>query len=168
MNKKTPISLLLILLCIMILAIGCGAAPQIPQVGDKAPGFSLESLDGKTVSLSDFQGKMVLVVFSSVNCQGCEQQLPFIQAICEQPSANLAVLDVYQFDAANKVRDYVSSKQLTAVPALPDPRGEVAALYGVARFPPTNFLVDSQGIIRAKKVGPFESQEEIENILKSL
>ena len=145
----------------------CGTT-QVPQVGDKAPDFTLESIDGKNISLSDFRGKMVLVVFCSVNCEGCEQQLPYIEAACEQSNGKLMVLDVYQFNSLNKVQDYVSSKQLSPFPALPDPKGEVATLYGVAGFPPTNFIIDTEGIIRAKQIGPFQSQEEIENILKSL
>ena len=165
MKGKTLIILSLIA-SIAIVMTSCGTA-QVPQVGDKAPDFSLKNIDGKNMSLSDFRGKMVLVVFSSVNCEGCEKQLPYIKAAYEQPNGKLAVLDVYQFDALNKVKDYVASKQLTTFPALPDPKGEVATLYGVARFPPTNFLIDTEGIIRAKKIGPFQSQEEIENMIKS-
>jgi len=147
--------------------IGCSTA-KIPQVGDKAPAFTLESIDGKNVSLGDFQGKTVLIVFTSINCENCEKQIPYIKAVYEQSNGRLAVLNVYQFDAPNKVKEYVASKQLTAFPALPDPKGEITAAYGVARIPPGNFIIDPNGIIVMKKIGPFQSQEEIEDILKSL
>lgn len=148
--------------------MSCSTA-QIPQVGDKAPDFTLESIDGKSISISDFRGKTVLVVFTSVNCKECENQMPYIIEAYQQANGELVVLDVYHmiYDA-RIVQDYVTEKQFTTFPALPDPKNKVATAYGATGFPPTNFIVDTAGIIRHKKVGPFQSQEEIESILKSL
>jgi peroxiredoxin len=66
------------------------------------------------------------------------------------------------------VRDYVTSKQFTTFPSLPDPNNKVANAYGATRYPPTNFIIDSTGIIKYKKIGRFQTQEEIEDIIKSL
>ena len=167
MKRKIPI-ILAIIIFISLLMMGCSAA-QIPQVGDKAPDFTLESVDGKSISISDFRGKTVLVVFTSVNCKECENQMPHIIGAYQQANGELVVLDVYHviYDA-RIVQDYVTKKQFTTFPALPDPKNKVATAYGATGFPPTNFIIDTAGIIRHKKVGPFQSQEEIESILKSL
>jgi peroxiredoxin len=166
-KRKIPIILATIALILLVL-IGCSTA-KVPQVGDKAPDFTLESIDGKSISLSDFRGKTVLVVFTSVTCVDCQKQVPYIEAACKESSENLAVLDIYMFNTATVVRDYVAKKQSTSFVALADPRGKVAVEYNVAQVSgPINFFINDEGIIRNIKVGAFQSQEEIEDILESL
>jgi peroxiredoxin len=152
---------------ILISAIGCGTS-KMPQVGDTAPAFTLAGIDGKNVSLSDSQGKIVLIVFTKINCEKCLKQIPYIEEVYEPDKSGLIVIDIYQFDAMNKVKEYVASKQLPAFIVLPDPKGEITTAYGVGLTPPTNFIIDRNGIIVMKKIGPFESTQEIEDILKSL
>jgi len=164
---KTSIVLAVAALILMAM-VGCGTT-QIPQVGDKAPAFTLESIEGKNISLSDFQGKTVLIVFTSVNCKECETQIPYLVGAYQQENGKLAVLDIYHMIYDPRlVRDYVTNKQFTTFPALPDPNNTVANAYGATRYPPTNFIIDAAGIIKYKKIGRFQSQEEIEDILKSL
>jgi peroxiredoxin len=167
MKVKTAIILATIAF-ISLAMISCGTTNN-PQVGDKAPDFTLESIDGKNISLSDFRGKTVLIVFTSVNCKECEEQMPYLIGAYQQANGELVVLDIYHmiYDA-RIVQDYVTKKQFTTFPALPDPNNNTANSYGATRFPPTNFIVDTTGIIRHKKIGAFQSQEEIEDILNSL
>lgn len=167
MKRKTPIILATIAF-ISLVMISCGTA-KIPQVSDKAPDFTLKSIDGKSISISDFRGKTVLIVFTSVNCKECEEQMPYLIGAYQQANGELVVLDIYHMIYDTRIiQDYVTKKQFTTFPALPDPENKVANTYGATRFPPTNFIIDSAGIIRYKKIGPFQSQEEIENILRSL
>jgi peroxiredoxin len=148
--------------------IGCGGTTTVPEVGDKAPDFILEDLNGAKISLSQFQGKTVLLVFASINCKGCEDQMPHLITISQQEGQDLVILEVYQFNGTNLVRDYVTRKGFTHFPVLPDPKGEVAIKYGAARNPPTNFVIDGNGIIRHKKIGPFANPEQISSAIKSL
>jgi peroxiredoxin len=166
---KKILIVLSVIVPVLVFSIGCSTAASIPQIGDQAPSFTLQSIDGKNISLSDYQGKTVIVVFTSVNCQNCEAQMPYLVGAYENADNNLVVLDIYHmiFDP-RKVRDYVTSKQFTTFPALPDPDNTVANAYGATRYPPTNFIIDGTGIIKYKKIGPFESQKEIEDIIKSL
>ena len=167
MKRKAPIILVAIAL-ISLVMLSCSTA-KIPEVGDTAPDFTLESIEGESISLSDFRGKTVLIVFTSVNCQECEEQMPYLIGAYEQANGELAVLDIYHMIYDTRVvQDYVNNKQFTTFPALPDPNNKVANTYGATRFPPTNFIVDAAGIIRYKKIGPFQSQEEIENVINSL
>ena len=167
MKSKIPI-ILAIITFLSLVMLSCGTT-QLPQVGDKAPDFTLESIDGKSTSLSDFRGKTVLIVFTSVNCKECEEQMPYLVRVYQQSSGELAILDIYHMIYDTRIiQDYITKKQFTTFPALPDPGNKVANTYGATRFPPTNFIIDSTGIIKYKKIGPFQSQEEIEDILKSL
>jgi len=167
--KGKALIILAFIASIAIAMTSCDGTTKIPQVGDKAPDFTLETINGERLSLSDFRGKIVLVVFTSVNCKACEDQMPYLMGAYQQANGKLIVLDIYHiiYDP-RQVRDYVTKKQFTAFPVLTDPKDKVATAYGATRFPPTNFLIDTEGIIRYRKIGPFETQEEIENILKSL
>ena len=167
MKAKTPIILAIIVLISLVMT-SCSTS-EIPQVGDKAPDFTLESIDGESISINDFRGQSVLLVFTSVKCKECEDQMPYLVEAYQQANGELVVLDIYHmiYDA-RVVQDYVTEKQFTTFPALPDPKNKVATVYGATRFPPTNFIIDKDGIIQHKKIGPFQSQEEIEDILESL
>lgn len=167
MRIKTPIVLALASLALLLL-VGCNTA-KIPQVGDKAPAFTLQSVDGKNISLSDYQGKIILIVFASVNCKECEAQMPYLIGAYQQANGKLVVLDIYHmiFDP-RLVKDYVTRKQFTTFPSLPDPNNTVANAYGATLYPPTNFIIDATGLIKYKKIGPFQSQQEIEDIIGSL
>jgi peroxiredoxin len=165
-KRKIPIIATAIAFILLAL-IGCSTA-KIPGVGDKAPDFTLESIDGKKVSLSDFHGKVVLIILTSVNCKDCERQMPHIQAAYDQASEKPIVLSIYRFNAVGPVKNYVSEMQYTTFPALPDLKDTVAPKYGIGSAPPASIFIDPEGIIKYKKIGPFQSQQEIEDILKSL
>lgn len=168
--KRTPATLVLGAVLLVLFTIACGTKGTIPQIGDKAPDFALQDVNGNTVRLSQFRGKTVLLVFASVNCKGCEDQMPFLVSVAEQEKGDLVILEVYVNNGASVVRDYTARKGFTHFPSLPDPKGELAARYDPAalKFPPTNFIIDGNGIIRYKKTGPFSSAEEISSVIKSL
>jgi hypothetical protein len=102
-----------------------------------------------------------------VRCPASIKQLPYIKAAYNQANGDLIVLFVYN-NGLNLVNDYVVDNQLTTFPALLDPKGKVANSYGSGHLVPVSFFIDTKGIIRIKRIGGFESQEEIENILKSM
>ena len=144
--------------------------PTIPvgyQEGNRAPDFTLQNLDGDDVTLSDFRGKMVMVNFWFVACGPCAAEMPHIQAVSDNWSADeLAILGVNQIDNADTIRSFMDSEELT-FHALLDSVGAVHANYSVNQVP-TTFFIDREGVIQKVQVGRFNSQEEIESILDSL
>ncbi|MGB7337412.1 MAG: redoxin domain-containing protein [Phototrophicaceae bacterium] len=54
--------------------------PEVLQSGEKAPNFSLESLDGGITSLEDYKNQESLMVFVSPSCEPCRAQMPQIEA----------------------------------------------------------------------------------------
>lgn len=146
-------------------------------IGSKAPNFTWETIDcktletipGKTMRLSDFQGNPVIVIFQkTMNCPGCKAQMPFIRTAYEQrTNKDLAVLTIYRTDDASAVKRFVTSQGYD-FPALADPKDDFATECGFQLVAPITIFVDAKGIIREEKIGPFQSQEEIETILESL
>jgi peroxiredoxin len=132
-----------------------------------APDFSLQTISGETVSLSDFRGKPVVLTFWKINCAACQFQMPFTQAFYdEQSDKTIAVLTINVGDSASAAQNYVTSRRLT-LPVLLDRQGKVAQMYGLPGVPVT-FLIDSEGIMKAYKIGAFQNQAEMESAIKSV
>ena len=130
---------------------------------------SLKAIDSKTVSLNDFRGKPIIIVFhKTMNCPGCATQMPFIRAAYDkQTNAELTVLTIYRGDKLSAVRTFATNKGYIFT-ALADPNDEFAIKCGFPVMAPITIFIDAKGIIKEFKLGPFQSQEEIEDILKSL
>jgi len=132
-----------------------------------APDFTLQTISGETVSLSDFRGKPVMLIFWKINCSACQFQMPYTQAFYdEQSSETIAVLTINVGDSASAAQDYVTSRRLT-FPVLLDRQGKVAQMYRLPGVPMT-FLIDSEGIVKAYKIGAFQNQEEMESAIESV
>ena len=143
------------------------AACTKPKETPYAPDFTLQTTSGETVSLSDFRGKPVMLIFWKINCAACQFQMPYTQAFYDELSSEtIAVLTINVGDSASAAQDYVTSRRLT-FPVLLDRQGKVAQMYGLPGVPMT-FLIDSEGIMKAYKIGAFQSQEEMENAIKGV
>jgi peroxiredoxin len=147
-------------------------------VGSTAPNFTWQVIDSKSlepsnqsVSLTDLQGKPALIVFTyaeGAGCKECSEQMPFIEAIFNQPGQNLTVLNIYTDDNPKTVRDYTAKKNFLTFPALVDIEKKVRLQYCLTIGFPVNVLVDSQGTIKQYKVGRFTDQAELESWIDSL
>ena len=132
-----------------------------------APDFTLQNINGEAVSLSDFRGKPVMLIFWKINCAACQFQIPYTQAFYDEWSSDaVAVLTINVGDSISAIQDYNTSLGIT-YPVLLDPGGKVAQTYGIPGVPLT-FLIDDEGIIKAYKIGAFSSREQIEGALKDV
>ena len=136
------------------------------QIGKHAPNFTLNSLDGKTVSLSDYRGKLVMLNFWIWSCSACRQKMAIIQeASTRIPAKKMAILTVHFMGRESAIRSYAEGEKFT-VPILLDPEGTVTDLYNVNAFS-TIFFIDGDGIIRS--IDPeFSNAEELEDIFTTL
>ena len=136
------------------------------EIGDRAPDFTLSTIGGESVTLSDFRGKVVMAHFWMKSCGACRREMPHIQAVFDSWSdEELVILAVHVRSSAVSVRSFVRGGRFT-FPVLLDPEGEVSEDYQVFHFP-TTFFIDDEGIIVATKEGSFSNQTEIEDVLNS-
>jgi cytochrome c biogenesis protein CcmG, thiol:disulfide interchange protein DsbE len=137
------------------------------EVGDRAPDFTLSTIDGKETSLSQYRGKIVMLNFWQSTCPACAQETPYIQAVFDGwPGDKLEILALSVEERPVFVQTFLDTRGLT-FPVLLDSDSAVSNTYQISSFPTTLFI-NADGIIKAKKSGHFSSQSEIENILKSL
>lgn len=146
------------------------------KVGDKAPEFSLPSLSGKKISLSQFQGKKNVVIsfVPAAWTPVCSEQWPGYNVVKDLFEKNDAVILGVTVD--NLPTLYAWTEQMGGVwfPVLSDfwPHGEMAAHYGVLRSNGTSeraiFLIDKQGIIRYIDVHDINERPNLETLVQEL
>jgi peroxiredoxin len=127
--------------------------PAAPSVGKLAPDFLWYDPEGKTLRLSDFRGKVVLVNFWATWCPPCKAEMPEMESYWrENKDKNFVILAVD--DGAEDeatIRSFMGQYRLT-FQALNDTSGQVSSAYRVNGIP-ASFFVDAQGIIRDTVVG---------------
>lgn len=128
------------------------------EVGDKAPAFSLPDADGKTVKLSDFKGRKVIVYFyPAASTPGCTKQAcDFRDSLAELNGAGIDVIGISP-DKPEKLAKFRDAEKLT-FPLLSDPDRAVLTAWGtfgekkmygktVQGVIRSTFLVDEKGKI---------------------
>ena len=146
-----------------------GGVPDPVGRGSQAPGFALPDLAGRTVSLGEQRGKVVLVNFWATWCAPCEAEMPAMQNLYRQLAGKgFTLLAVSVDEEAEKVAPFRDRLQLD-FPILLDPTQEVAGLYQTYRFP-ESFLVDRDGVIVERYIGekPWDSEAYVERVERLL
>jgi cytochrome c biogenesis protein CcmG/thiol:disulfide interchange protein DsbE len=138
--------------------------PGVLSGNYSAPDFQLNTLDGKTVKLSDYRGKPVLLNFWATWCGPCRYEIPFLDQInAAYSQKGLVMLAVDLGEDAATVSNFLATENVS-LRVLLDTDKSVAQKYTIVGIP-TTFLVDTEGILRYKKVGAFQDKTEIENAL---
>ncbi|WP_144524497.1 TlpA family protein disulfide reductase [Bacillus pumilus] len=128
--------------------------PKEPAIGlekgDQAPDFELKTLDGQTTSLSDYQGKKVLINFWATWCKPCRTEMPDLDAIRSEYD-QVEVLAV-NLTTTEKSVDHVAAfanELKLSFPILLDQKG-IQARYQVLSYP-TTYILDEKGRIVSVK-----------------
>jgi cytochrome c biogenesis protein CcmG/thiol:disulfide interchange protein DsbE len=121
------------------------------HVNFRAHAFTLTTLDGKSVSLNDWRGKIVLVNFWATWCPPCRSEMPDIEAAYQTHRDNFVVLAINQSESVDAAKRFADEFHLT-FPILLDTTGSVGQQFQVQALP-TSFFIDPNGIIRAANLG---------------
>ena len=109
------------------------------------------SLEGETLSLSDFEGKPLLVNFWATWCPPCLAEMPLIQDIADQYQDQLVILAINAGEDEAVVRDFVTQQNL-GLTFLLDPTNSAAKYFRVYGFP-TSLFFDEDGVIQSTHIG---------------
>ena len=116
-----------------------------------APNFKLSDLNGVEVSLSQFQGKAVMMNFWAIWCPPCRAELPLIQEHADQYHDQLVVLAINAGEEKSDVQHFVEAFDYDLVFLL-DQNNYASNLYQIRGLPTTVF-VDEEGIWQATHIG---------------
>ena len=120
---------------------------------NKAPDFTLKSFDGKTVKLSDYKGKVIIIDFWATWCPPCRKGIPDLISIQNDYKNDVVIIGI-SLDGEKTLKDvpgFVKSYAINYPIVYGDDK--VVAAYGGIEGIPTAFVVDRKGNIVDKHVG---------------
>ena len=147
----------------VFVVFGLAAGGWAGEKGSPAPDFSLVDTSGNTVSLSQMQGKVVVVNFFTIWCQPCRHEMPDLNAIYkENKDKGLSMVGICLNADPNELK--VLAKQLNLDYPVLLGTDKVNHDYGEIVGVPTTFIIDKQGKIVDKIVGARKKDEFLEVI----
>jgi thiol-disulfide isomerase/thioredoxin len=134
--------------CILAGTIAVGASFAVAgDVSAPASEFSLSSLAGQPVALSQFKGNVVLVNFWATWCGPCQQEMPLLDQMYKKyKPAGFTLLGVNVDKEAPAVKELLARKPVS-FPVLLDPENSVSRAYHVADMP-SSVIIDRKGNVR--------------------
>jgi peroxiredoxin len=140
-----------------------------PREGFLAPDFTLDTLQGEAVKLSDLRGKIVVLNFWTTWCPPCRAETPALEtSYGSYKEADVIILGVNltNEDSLQEVEAFVQEFGLT-YPILLDRDGTVGLLYQLNGLP-TTFFINREGVIRTVVVGGPMSETFIRSKIEAL
>ncbi len=147
---------------------GLRNAQQGPvQVGQKVPPFQLTSFDGETIKTEELQGKVIVVNFWASWCKPCEQEAAELEEAWKfyKDSGEVVFLGVDYVDTETEARGYLEKFDIS-YPNGPDLRTAISQIFKISGVPET-YIIDRNGKLAARKIGPFISVSEITSMIDS-
>jgi cytochrome c biogenesis protein CcmG/thiol:disulfide interchange protein DsbE len=165
------------LLALLVL-LGLGlfhAQNPIMSIGSKVPDFTLKLFDNyqyqnmNQVNLASLHGKVVVVNFWASWCVTCADEAPDMETawLYYQPGGRVVFLGVDYTDVDTKALEFLSKFDIT-YPNGPDLGTRITPIFNRNIAMPETYIIDPQGILRYKQIGPFQSVAEIRSAIDPL
>ncbi|MFF2482120.1 redoxin domain-containing protein [Paenibacillus sp. NPDC058071] len=170
-RKPVQIVILLAVLIIGGYAIGTTlfAADEttVPKVGGTPPDFTLVDLNGNVHSLSDYEGKAVVINFWGTFCPPCVKEMPeFERQFAKWKDEGLEILAINLSEDTLTVNNFVRRFELN-YPILRDVNRKTERSFGLKSYP-TTFFVKPDGKIMEIRVGGMTEQDIDERVIQLL
>lgn len=146
----------IMILCLFALVSMAGMAQEaddtgyIVKVGDMAPDFTVKLTDGKSVTLSELRGKVVMLQFTASWCGVCRKEMPFIEKdiwLKHKSNPDFMLIGIDRDEPLDKVIAFGKSTGVTYPLGL-DPGADIFAKYALRKAGITrNVLIDKEGRI---------------------
>ena len=149
-KENAGIRLTIPLLIAMVFALASCRTAEPAAIGTTAPDFTVN--DGqKTVTLSQFRGKPVLLNFWATWCPPCVEEVPELVALQRQVGDRVTILAV-SMDQDEAAYKSFTAKNMPGMLTVRDPDHKSSSIYGTFAYP-ESFLIDRNGKIQRKFIG---------------
>ena len=143
---------------------GWSMGSRVPAVGTLVEDFHLTDLEGKSQSLSQYRGKIVLVNFWATWCKPCTTEMPAMQAMYDKlRDKGFVVLAINELEDDAKVREHIKQYGHT-FPVLMDRDNKVANQFGVFGLPVSVFI-DQEGRAQEYIKGGLLTEQKIDETI---
>jgi peroxiredoxin len=151
------IPVILVVLVLVSADNACALKNDVPM----APNFTLKDLNGSEITLSDYEGKMLVLNFWATWCPPCRAEIPdFIEVYSEYRDKGLEILGISVDQVSpNQVRQFVERNEMNYPVAMAT--RELFRDYPSPQAIPTTLVIDRTGKIQYKKVGMMSKRELI-------
>ena len=138
---------------LVAVTVSCYTGSRPPHVGGAAKEFSVQDSDHQ-VSLNQFRGHVVVLNFWATWCAPCNQELPSIMDMQNRlRGQGVVVLGVSIDVDGDAYHRFLQQRSVNFV-TVRDPEQKVANMYGTSMWP-ESYVIDRQGVLRRKIVGPI-------------
>jgi peroxiredoxin len=137
----------------------------IVNAGDKAPDFTITSDSGKTITVHEFGGKLLLLNFWATWCPPCVEEIPGLNQLARQLGPRgLVILGVSVDKDESLYRNFLTRSPL-AYQTARDPEEKINLTYGTIQYP-ESYLIDRNGKVIEKFISsqPWASPQMIEHV----
>jgi thiol-disulfide isomerase/thioredoxin len=176
--SKTRLIIMVILIIVGAALVGIALSCSCSRQADSTPqsqnatDFTLPTLTGANITLSELEGTPVVLNFWSISCYWCRKQLPYLENVAQQSGEEIKVIAINVVDNAASVRNFFGDYEPTMIVAL-DSNGETFVTYcqnygNLGGAIPFTLFVDSEGVIQYKRIGAFSSETELWDTLHSV
>ncbi|MFQ5597585.1 MAG: TlpA family protein disulfide reductase [Nitrospiria bacterium] len=156
--------------CVIILLFGSLGPVEATQVPQTAADFTVKSLGGENIKLSEQRGRVVILNFWATWCAPCKKELPYFNELYgKYKHVGLEILGV-NIDKTRSEAVRMTRTMGLDFPVLLDPSGTISGLYRI-RSMPTTYIVAKDGTIRHIHWGfgpnePARYEKEVRSLLK--
>jgi thiol-disulfide isomerase/thioredoxin len=148
-----------IIVILALVGIGPSCDSSSPS---EAPDFTLPTLTGANITLSELEGTPVVFNFWTTTCGYCVQQLPYFEAVAQQKEGEITVIAINVGQSASTVNNFFGDYEPTMIVALDENSATFVNYcqnYNNPRgYVPFTLFVDSEGLVQYIKIGAFTSE----------
>ena len=154
-------------LSLTVLTGGCYSGSRPPRIGSAARDFTLQDSD-RSVTLNQFRGQVVVLNFWATWCPPCVEELPSLMTMQERTRTKGIVVLGISIDVDGDAYHRFLKQRSVNFLTVRDPEQKIATIYGTAGWPET-YIIDRQGVLRRKFVGPVDwNSPEVVQFLSKL
>ena len=167
-TERALLGAIVVCLGLLVWVVAGAFQERIVVAGDRAPGFSIRSDSGRTITPTDFGGKLLVLHFWATWCPPCVTEIPSLNQFQKQfANDGVVVLGVSVDQNAKAYQDFVKRFNVTFQTAR-DPDAKISSDYGTYQYPET-YIINREGRVVEKIISNADwTDPDRLNVIKAL